>query len=116
MCAFVLKSRSQPQNEDCGKASTDHRRSANRKSPQRQLTRSVKVDSRAGKRKNISLPGFAPAIESATKSAVHEIGDEEAGRTIPKRVFARLFGGPQKEGGDKALTDAQPAEHPTESP
>jgi hypothetical protein len=84
--------------------------------PDRKLQRDLEVYARAEKRMLISVPGFAPAWESAKNSAVSEIGDEEAGRSIPKRVFARLFGGPQKEGADKVLTDAQPTEHSAESP
>jgi hypothetical protein len=41
----------------------------------------------------LNVPGFAPAWETAKAEAHNEMGEEESGRSAPKRMFARLFGG-----------------------
>lgn len=54
--------------------------------------RDLEVFARAEKRMLVSVPGFAPAWESAKSTAIAELEDEEAGRSLPKRVFSKLFG------------------------
>jgi hypothetical protein len=39
----------------------------------------------------VSVPGFAAAWESAKRDAQAEIENEEEGRSLPKRGFAKLF-------------------------
>lgn len=61
--------------------------------PERKLQRDLEIYARAEKRMLISVPGFAPAWETAKSEAHNELGEEEGGRTAPKRIFSRLFGG-----------------------
>jgi hypothetical protein len=39
------------------------------------------------------VPGFAPAWETAKAEAHTELVEEESGRSAPRRIFSRLFGG-----------------------
>ena len=61
--------------------------------PDRKLQRDLEIFARAEKRMLVGVPGFAPAWESAKTEAHNELVEEEAGRSAPKRIFARLFGG-----------------------
>ncbi len=61
--------------------------------PDRKLQRDLEIYARAEKRMLISVPGFAPAWETAKSEAHTELVDEESGKSTPKRIFARLFGG-----------------------
>ncbi len=54
--------------------------------------RDLEVYARAERQMLVSVPGFAPAWESAKASAISELEAEEAGRSLPKRVFTKLFG------------------------
>ena len=65
--------------------------------PDRKIQRDLEIFARAEKRMVVSAPGFAPAWENAKSAAVMEIEAEESGKSIPKRVFSKLFGGPVKE-------------------
>ncbi len=67
--------------------------------PDRKVQRDLEVFARAEKRMLLTVPGFAPAWETAKTEAHHELASEEAGTSAPKRIFARLFGG----GGAAAL-------------
>jgi hypothetical protein len=67
--------------------------------PDRKAQRDLEVYARAEKRMLLSVPGFAPAWETAKTEAHTELAEEEAGKSAPKRIFARLFGG----GGNAAL-------------
>jgi hypothetical protein len=73
--------------------------------PERRLERDLEIYARAEKRMVVGVPGFAGPWEGAKHDALLEIQGEEAGQSLPKRVFARLFPSP----GDKtaALPDAQ---------
>ena len=77
--------------------------------PDRRAQRDLEVFARAEKRMLISVPGFAPAWEGAKSTALSEIQDEEAGRSAPKSVFAKIFGTTRPETGDaqKSLPDSQ---------
>lgn len=75
--------------------------------PERKLQRDFEILARAEKRMIVSVPGFAPAWESAKSAAVAEIEAEEAGRSIPKRIAGMLFGSGRKDEGTKALTDVE---------
>jgi cell division protein FtsB len=61
--------------------------------PDRKVQRDLEIYARAEKRMFISVPGFAPAWETAKSEAHSELVDEESGKRTPKKIFARLFGG-----------------------
>lgn len=72
--------------------------------PDRKLQRDLEVYARAEKKMLISVPGFAPAWETAKGEAHTELVEEESGRSAPRRIFSRLFGG----GGNNANALMQP--------
>ena len=59
--------------------------------PDRRLDRDLEIYARAEKRMVVGVPGFAGPWENAKHEALVEIQAEEAGQSLPKRVFARLF-------------------------
>lgn len=61
--------------------------------PDRKLQRDLEIYARAEKKMLISVPGFAPAWETAKAEAHTELVEEESGRSAPRRIFSRLFGG-----------------------
>jgi hypothetical protein len=61
--------------------------------PDRKIGRDLEIYARAEKRMLINVPGFAPAWETAKSEAHLELAEEESGRSAPKRLFSRLFGG-----------------------
>jgi hypothetical protein len=61
--------------------------------PERKLQRDLEIYARAEKQMLIQVPGFAPAWETAKSAAHNELAEEEAGRSAPKRLFSKLFGG-----------------------
>jgi len=75
--------------------------------PEGRLQQDLEVFARAEKRMMVNVPGFAPAWENAKATAQAELADEDAGRSLPKRVFTRLFGsgGPTKEALPSPPTD-----------
>ena len=72
--------------------------------PERRLERDLEIYARAEKRMVVGVPGFAGPWENAKHDALLEIQGEEAGQSLPKRVFARLFPTPQEK--TAALPDA----------
>jgi len=60
--------------------------------PEGRLQRDLEIYARAEKRMLVNVPGFAPAWENAKAAAQAELTEEDAGRSLPKRVFSRLFG------------------------
>lgn len=88
--------------------------------PDRKIQRDLEVYARAEKRMLLTVPGFAPAWETAKSEAHHELASEEAGTSAPKRIFARLFGGggsqaalPGRDGGSQ-VSEAESAKSGTE--
>ncbi len=75
----------------------------------RRLERDLEIYARAEKRMLVGVPGFAGPWENAKHDALLEIQNEDAGQSLPKRVFARLFPSPREE--KAALPDA-PAPQP----
>jgi hypothetical protein len=82
--------------------------------PERKLQRDLEIYARAEKRMLINVPGFAPAWETAKTEAHNELAEEEAGRSAPKRLFTRLFGGgsptvalPGRGDDSKATVDSE---------
>ena len=65
--------------------------------PERNLQRNLEVYARAERRMLVAVPGFAPAWEMAKSEVAGELEAEEAGRSLPKRVFTRFFGGPKED-------------------
>jgi hypothetical protein len=65
--------------------------------PERNLQRNLEVYARAERRMLVAVPGFAPAWETAKSEVATELVAEEAGRSLPKRVFTRFFGGAKEE-------------------
>lgn len=65
--------------------------------PERKLDRDLEIYARAEKRMLVSVPGFAPAWENAKHAAHSEIEEEDSGRSLPKRVFAKFFASPGRE-------------------
>jgi hypothetical protein len=62
------------------------------------IERELEILARAEKSMMINAPGFAGAWEMAKSAAAEEVADEEGGRSIPKRIFRKFFGGgAQKE-------------------
>jgi len=80
--------------------------------PDRKIQRDLEVYARAEKRMLINVPGFAPAWETAKSEAHSELAEEESGRSAPKRIFARLFGGSDRTA---ALPSREDGKHPHES-
>lgn len=61
--------------------------------PDRKLQRDLEIYARAEKKMLVQVPGFAPAWETAKAEAHTELMEEESGRSAPRRIFSRLFGG-----------------------
>lgn len=60
--------------------------------PEQKVMRDLEVFARAEKRMMVQAPGFAGAWETAKSAAAEEISAEDQGRSLPKRLFSRLFG------------------------
>ncbi len=71
--------------------------------PERRLERDLEIYARAEKRMMVGVPGFAGPWENAKHDALVEIQGEDAGQSLPKRVFARLFPSPRED--KTALSD-----------
>ena len=89
--------------------------------PDRKITRDLEIYARAEKRMLISVPGFAPAWETAKTEAHNDLAEEETGKSAPKRIFARLFGGggsqaalPAREGSGNGTHEGETAKASTE--
>lgn len=61
--------------------------------PDRKLQRDLEIYARAEKKMLVQVPGFAPAWETAKAEGHTELMEEESGRSAPRRIFSRLFGG-----------------------
>ncbi|MDF1754625.1 MAG: hypothetical protein P1U89_17710 [Verrucomicrobiales bacterium] len=55
------------------------------------LERELEIYARAEKAMNINAPGFAGAWERAKEAAMDELIEEERGKSMPRRIFRRLF-------------------------
>lgn len=69
--------------------------------PVRELERELEIYARAEKSMTINAPGFGGAWESAKSAAHDEVLEEERGKSIPKRIFRRLFRGETAPSGDR---------------
>jgi len=59
-------------------------------SPEKRLQRELEIYARAEKRLIEKSPGFPSAWESARKESHDELTLEEAGQTLPKRIFQKF--------------------------
>jgi hypothetical protein len=71
--------------------------------PDRKLQRDLEIYARAEKKMLIQVPGFAPAWETAKAESHTELVEEESGRSAPRRIFSRLFGGGSGGNNNAAL-------------
>jgi hypothetical protein len=55
------------------------------------LERELEIYARAEKTMVVNAPGFAQAWEKAKEGALNEIEAEEAGKSLPRRLFKRFF-------------------------
>jgi hypothetical protein len=74
--------------------------------PDRRAHRDLEIFARAEKHLLVSIPGFAPAWENAKHAAQSELADEEAGRSLSKRVFGKIFPATPRADADKLLPDS----------
>ena len=61
--------------------------------PDQRTVHELELMSRAESHMLINAPGFGPAWETAKKKAHEEMVEEEQGRSLPKRIFKKFFGG-----------------------
>lgn len=76
------------------------------------LERELEIFARAEKGMVLNAPGFAQAWEKAKEAALTELEDEEAGKSLPRRIFKRFF----SKGGetvDAEVVEALPASSST---
>ncbi len=74
--------------------------------PDRRAQRDLEVFARAEKQLLVHVPGFAAPWEKAKAEAMSEVREEEEGKSVSKRVFSKLFGGPvlpEKTGGQEPV-------------
>lgn len=86
--------------------------------PDQKVLRDLEILARAEKRMNVQAPGFAGAWETAKAAAAEELSAEDQGRSLPKRIFSRLFGaGTSREAlPAEASVSANPPTSTAESP
>ncbi len=60
--------------------------------PEQKLMRDLEIYARAEKRMIIQAPGFGGAWEAAKLQVGEELAAEDAGKSLPKRFFQRIFG------------------------
>ena len=59
---------------------------------EQKVLRDLEILTRAEKRMMVQAPGFAGAWEGAKNAASEELTAEDSGRSLPRRLFSRLFG------------------------
>jgi hypothetical protein len=81
--------------------------------PDQKVTRDLETFTRAEKRMMLQAPGFAAAWETAKAQASEELAAEDSGKSLPKRLFNRLFGNTSnREIDSRLLTDTMPTTVP----
>jgi cell division protein FtsB len=65
--------------------------------PEQKLAREVEIFARAEKKMTVAAPGFASPWEQAKQAAWQELSEEESGKTGPRTLFQRFFGGSGSE-------------------
>ena len=61
--------------------------------PEQKLAREVEIFARAEKKMTVAAPGFASPWEQAKQAAWQELSEEETGKSAPRTLFQRFFGG-----------------------
>ncbi len=75
--------------------------------PDQKISRDLEILTRAEKRMMMQAPGFAAAWEAAKSQAAEELADEDSGKSLPRRLFNRLFGaGGIREADARILTES----------
>ena len=70
--------------------------------PEQKLGRDLEILARAEKKMIVAAPGFAAPWEQAKQSAHQELADEESGKSAPRNLFQRFFGGASlADGGEQ---------------
>jgi cell division protein FtsB len=77
--------------------------------PEQKLARELEIFARAEKKMTVAAPGFAAPWEQAKQAAHQELAEEESGKTIPRRLFQRFFG------GTEPVRPLPPSSEPTKS-
>ncbi len=83
--------------------------------PEQKILRDLEILTRAEKRMMVQAPGFAGAWETAKAAALEELIAEDQGRSLPRRLFSRLFGsGTAREAlpMETSAASSQPAAEP----
>ncbi len=81
-------------------------------SDEQELERELEIYARAEKGMVVNAPGFAQAWEKAKEAALTELEAEEAGKSLPRRIFKKFF----SKGGDTVdaeVVEALPQESTT---
>ena len=81
-------------------------------SDEQALERELEIFARAEKGMVVNAPGFAQAWEKAKEAALTELEAEEAGKSLPRRIFKKFF----SKGGDTVdaeVVEALPQESTT---
>jgi len=81
-------------------------------SDEQALERELEIYARAEKGMVVNAPGFAQAWEKAKEAALTELEAEEAGKSLPRRIFKKFF----SQGGDTVdaeVVEALPQESTT---
>jgi hypothetical protein len=86
--------------------------------PDQKQSRELEIFARAQKTMMVQAPGFAGAWENAKTAAAEEMSAEDQGRSLPKRIFSRLFGAGTREALPVEATSSPSAASPngTENP
>ncbi|MGI8602283.1 MAG: hypothetical protein ACR2OZ_04720 [Verrucomicrobiales bacterium] len=79
--------------------------------PDQKILRDLEILTRAEKRMIVRAPGFAPAWEAAKAESTEEVGQEEIGKSLPKRFFNRLFGNPALKTLEPGMSAADSFDH-----
>ena len=81
--------------------------------PDARIARDLEILARAEKAMLVNAPGFAPAWENAKTAAAEEVTLEDQGKSLPKRLFHKLFGSGNGGGEVKAI-EAETVDDPAE--
>ncbi len=84
--------------------------------PDGKVERELEILARAEKSMMISAPGFAGAWETAKAKAAEELAEEDSGKSLPKRIFRKFFGGgSSSEVPVESLPEGSAEEHADEA-
>ncbi len=78
--------------------------------PDAKIEKELEIMLRAEKSMVLNAPGFPSAWEAAKSNAADEIANELAGKSMPKRIFKKLFGRGGSSQGYEALESPHQAD------